>query len=510
MRGSSERIFCKKTDAYKVSHPLFYEPGIKWMYDYMESRGGDFQDIYPFGAQALLMKSFCGSVISPKQVERSRKFYKAFFGFDGVFDYDAWMFIAKDLGGRLPLEFWAIPEGLCVPVRTPILTWFNTHKVMDVIIEGQRKLVEEFGPKVSFLPGFIEPQTFHVWSPTTVLTYATHIKKVLYQALKETGTPENIRYMLTDFGYRGVSSDESAEAAGAAVLVPFSSSDTIMAIDYINEFYGDGVFDDDGDPTYLPCMGVRATEHSVQTHRGLDNESAVVRQVLEKCPTGIVAMVGDSKDLWNFAGQILGTEFRTEIVNRDGLTICRPDSGEPIPVMLKLLWILGEKFGTHLNSKGYRMLGQREDRGKIKALQGEKNTYDAIYNMGKALKGAGWSIDNIATFGMGGALLQGHTRDELNMAVKLSALEDADGNEREVYKDPITDPGKYSKRGRFAVLNELNPITGETKPKWRQLLPGEPNPEGNLLRPIQRNGEMLIEDPFESIRARNDEWMKVA
>ena len=509
-RGPSERSITRRTDAYKISHHLFYEPGIKWMYDYMESRGGEFGDITPFGAQALCQKEFTGPRVTVKQVERDRKFYKAFFGFDGVYDYDAWMFIAKELDGILPLEVWALPEGLNVPVRTPIVTYFNTHKVMDHIINGQRKIIKEFGPKVSMLPGFIEPTMFHVWAPTTISTYSQHIKKVLYQALQETGTPENIRYMLCDFGLRGVSSFESAEAGGAAHLVHFSTSDNIPSIAYINEFYGDGKFDEDGDPTYLPCMGVCATEHSVMTHKGLDHEADVVEGIFAKCPTGLVSIVGDSKNLWDFATEILGTRFHDTIINRDGVTIGRPDSGEPIPTMLKFLWLLGEKFGTHLNSKGYKMLGLPEHRGKIKALQGEKNTYDAIYNMGRALKGAGWSIDNIATFGQGGALLQGHTRDELNMAVKLSSLEDADGNEREVYKDPVTDPGKYSKRGRFAVLRKENPVTGESKITWEQLKPGEENREGNLLRPILRNGEMLHTDTFEEIRERADEWMKTA
>jgi len=503
----SERIFSRDTDAYKQIHHYLYHSDIRVMYDYMESRGGTFSDITPFGAQAIMMKDFLGSVITPQQVDRERKFYKRMFGMDGVYNYDAWMFIAKDLGGRLPLEVWAIPEGHNVPVRTPILTYFNTHDVMDTIVEGQRAVVKNFGPQVAFLPGFIEPKMFKVWSPTTICTYSQHCKKVIYDGLVETGSVENLPYMLWDFGLRGVSSRESAELGGGAHLVNFVGSDTLPAVDFVNEYYSDGQFDEDGDPIYQPAVGVRATEHSVMTLEGRFGEISVVRRILERCPTGIIAMVADSYDLWNFAENIIGGEFREQIINREGTVVVRPDSGEPIPTMLKLLWILGEKFGFTVNDKGYKVLGTGKGLGKIKTLQGEKNTYDAIYEMIRALKGAGWSLDNIACFGMGGALLQGHTRDSQNMAVKLSAYDDLAGNEHEVYKDPITDPGKYSKRGRFVVSEEQNERTGELKAVTRQLKQGEANPANNLLRPIYRNGEMLVHDDFETVRTRANSWM---
>jgi nicotinamide phosphoribosyltransferase len=169
--------------------------------------------------------------------------------------------------------------------------------------------------------------------------------------------------------------------------------------------------------------------------------------------------------------------------------------------MMKLLWILGEKFGWSINAKGYRVLNH------VRTLQGDKNDYDAIYNMIAATEGAKWSLDNIATFGMGGALLQASTRDTQKMAVKLSSLTDSEGKWRDVYKDPITDPGKGSKWGRFAVTLEHDEDTGEDRFVTTVLKQGQPNPEGNLLRPIYRNGEMLIHESFETVRARANAWM---
>src|SRR5260370_39900766 len=64
----------------------------------------------------------------------------------------------------------------------------------------------------------------------------------------------------------------------------------------------------------------------------------------------------------------------------------------------------------------------------------------------------GWSMDNWG-FGMGGALLQQVNRDTLRFALKCSAI-DVNGQWHDVYKQPVTDPGKDSRAGRFVVLKE--------------------------------------------------------
>ena len=57
------------------------------------------------------------------------------------------------------------------------------------------------------------------------------------------------------------------------------------------------------------------------------------------------------------------------------------------------------------------------------------------------------------SFGMGGALLQQLNRDTLRFALKCSAI-DVNGQWHDVYKQPITDPGKDSRAGRFILLKE--------------------------------------------------------
>ena len=333
---------------------------------------------------------------------------------------------------------------------------------------------------------------------------------MIYQFLLDTGTPADIIWKLHDFGLRGVSSMESAEIGGAAHAVNFWGSDTARCMDFINEFYSDGIFDDDGDPTYCPFYTVVATEHSVMTQRGPVGEPDLVAEILRRYPEGIISMVGDSYDIFKFAADIIGTGLHAEVVERAGVVVIRPDSGDPVPTMMKVMWNLGEKFGWAINSKGYRVLGKESEHatGKIKVLQGDKNDFDAIYNMLRAFKGAQWSADNIATFGMGGALLQASTRDTQKMAVKLSSMT-KDGVWIDIHKDPITDPGKGSRAGRFAVVYETLP-SGVRRMSTKILKQGEPEPEGNLLREIFCNGDLMVHEDFNTIRARADEWMPKA
>lgn len=468
--------FALRTDGYKPSHWLFYDPSITQIYDYLESRGGMFGDVTFFGLQALLKKYFVGSVITPEQVDEADRFYKKYFGMSGVFNREGWMYIATTLKGHLPLEIAAIPEGTTVPVRTPMVAYWNTD------------------PKCAWLVGYIEPLIFKVWNSITVCTLSRHCKKVLKDGLIESGTVSDLPWKLHDFGYRGVSSEESAEFAGAAHLVNFQGTDTIPAIQFIHDYYSDLIFDEFGSPEFMPGFSVRATEHSVMTQLGREREFDVVKMILEKCPTGIVAMVADSYDLWNFARR-LTSDLHPLVIEREGVVVVRPDSGDPVPNMIKLLWELGEG-GYDVNEKGFKVLR------KIRTLQGDKNDYDAIYNMQRAVMGAGWSMDNIATFGMGGALLQASTRDTQNMAVKASSVV-RDGVWYDVYKDPITDPGKYSKRGRFRVHSVIGP---NGKPQWKtsELRQGDDPYKNNLLQQVFLDGKLTRWQTFQQIR-RNAE-----
>jgi nicotinamide phosphoribosyltransferase len=112
----------------------------------------------------------------------------------------------------------------------------------------------------------------------------------------------------------------------------------------------------------------------------------------------------------------------------------------------------------------------------------------------RAAKRFGYSASNIA-FGMGGALLQKLDRDTQRFAYKCSSVTVNDV-ERDVFKDPVTDPGKKSKAGRLDLL--LDDDTYKTV----RLDDGEIAAPDSQLVTVFENGKILKEYDLESVRAR--------
>jgi len=172
--------------------------------------------------------------------------------------------------------------------------------------------------------------------------------------------------------------------------------------------------------------------------------------------------------------------------------VVRPDSGNPRETVLKVLEILGEKFGYETNKKGYRVLNP-----KVRVIQGDAVNYWTIQDMLTAMNRAGWSADNIA-FGMGGALLQQLNRDTQKFAFKTSSVV-VNGVERDVFKDPVEGHDKLSKRGRLAL--HYNHGSWSTVRAARETA----DPE-DRLRPVFRDGEVLISHTVAEVRERTNQF----
>ena len=119
------------------------------------------------------------------------------------------------------------------------------------------------------------------------------------------------------------------------------------------------------------------------------------------------------------------------------------------------------------------------------------------------MKGKKLSIENIA-FGMGGGLLQDCTRDTLSYAMKTSAIKMKGETEwRDVWKDPVHG-GKTSKRGRLGVMVQCGIGSCAARTIPLEIVEGQRiNKNANLLRPVFRNGVLLIDDTLEEIRKRS-------
>ena len=129
----------------------------------------------------------------------------------------------------------------------------------------------------------------------------------------------------------------------------------------------------------------------------------------------------------------------------------------------------------------------------VRLIQGDGISPASMGKIIEAVIGAGFSSDNI-TFGMGGGLLQQVNRDTLNFAMKTSSAR-VDGYWRDVYKDPITSVNKRSKRGRLALVRHQG--------SFMTIREDELAEQNNLLQDVFLNGELLVDDNFNTIRERS-------
>lgn len=159
----------------------------------------------------------------------------------------------------------------------------------------------------------------------------------------------------------------------------------------------------------------------------------------------VVAVVSDSYDLFHAIDELWGRQLRDRVVASGGTLVIRPDSGDPVTIVCESLERLMARFGHSTNSNGYRMLPSY-----VRLMQGDGVSPGAIARILEAMAARGLSAENVA-FGMGGELLQNVDRDTLKFAMKASAIE-IGGHWSDVYRDPVTDVGKRSKRGRLALV----------------------------------------------------------
>lgn len=403
--------FILNVDSYKLSMHVQYPPGTEVVYSYIESRGGAYDKQLYFGLQAYL-KEYLSKPITVEMIEEAA----AVLAVHGEpFNREGWEYILKEHKGYLPLRISAIEEGSIVAPHTVLVTVENTD------------------PKCFWLTTHIETSLLRaIWYPTTVASNSYASKKVIKAFLDETGDPAGIAFKLHDFGARGVSSLESATLGGMSHLINFSGTDTISGILGAMKYYDASVVG----------FSIPAMEHSTVTSWGEKNETAAYSNMLKHYakPGSLVACVSDSYNIFE-AAEKWGTELKQQVIDSGATVVIRPDSGDPAVVVTRVAQILDKHFGSTVNAKGYKVLNN------VRIIQGDGITTETIRAILLSLKWAGYSADNVA-FGQGGALLQQVNRDTLAFAMKCSAIR-VNGEWRDVFKNPVGDPGKASKKGRF-------------------------------------------------------------
>lgn len=448
------------TDSYKHSHFLQYPDNTEVVYSYIESRGGKYDKTVFFGLQAFI-KEYLLTPITMEQVEVAKQIVEAH---GEPFNYEGWKYIVEAHGGRLPIEIKAVPEGTVVENRNILVSISNTD------------------PKCFWLPSFLETALLRaVWYPTSTATISHHCRKVIKKWLDQTGDPAGLPFKLHDFGARGVSSLESAALGGLGHLATGAmGTDTISALIAAKLYYNEP----------MAGFSIPAAEHSTMTIKGRKGEAEQMERMVTKFsgPGRIYACVSDSYDIYGAARNYWGDKLKDLVITSGGTLVVRPDSGDPATVVLKVIQILDSAYGSTKNAKGFKVLHP-----SVRVIQGDGINEQSIETILMVLAGHGYSADNIA-FGMGGALLQHVDRDTNKWAMKCSAAK-IDGEWVEVYKQPITDSGKNSKKGRLILVERENGVF-ETHQYFDCL------PEDDALKVVFRDGVLLKEETLAAIRER--------
>uniref|UniRef100_A0AAZ1XHC2 Nicotinamide phosphoribosyltransferase n=1 Tax=Oreochromis aureus TaxID=47969 RepID=A0AAZ1XHC2_OREAU len=413
---------------WQVTHYKQYPPNTSKVYSYFEcrekrtdpskNRKVKYDKTVFYGLQYILHKYLKGKVVTPEKIQEAKEVYREHFQ-DDVFNEKGWTYILEKYNGHLPIEIKAVPEGSVIPRGNVLFT------------------VESTDPECYWLTNWVETILVQIWYPITVATNSREQKKILAKYLLETsGNLEGLEYKLHDFGYRGVSSQETAGIGASAHLVNFKGTDTVAGIGVIKKYYGTK------DP--VPGFSVPAAEHSTITAWGKDHEKDAFEHIIKQFPSVPVSIVSDSYDIYNACEKIWGEDLRAliEMRSADAPLVVRPDSGNPLDTVLKVLEILGKKFAPKENSKGFKVLPPY-----IRVIQGD--------------------------------------------GVDINTLQEVN-----VFKDPVADPNKRSKKGRLS-LHRTQSGDFVTLEEGK----GDLEEYGvDLLHTVFRNGKIVKTYTFDEVR----------
>ena len=461
-------------DSYKLCHQAMYgRLGVTGAFSYIEPRSLAEKVLY-FGLQIWLKRL---KPITMEMIDEAEAFFEAhIIGGKEIFPRKDWEKVVNVYGGMLPLRIRSIPEGTVIDTRNALVT------------------IESTDPELAWMVAYFETSMLRaVWYPTTVASRSMTVRNILKKYLGETSDlsiAEAIAFMFHDFGARGVSSKESAGIGGAGHLATGAmGTDTITGALFANQYYN----------SPMSAYSVFATEHSIMTMRGREGELKTVNDIIDEFGRfgagTIVSIVSDGYDIFNLAREFSKGELRDKIINMGIKLVVRPDSGDAVSVIEQLLDIFEAGYGVTVNSKGYKVLNV------VRILQGDGlSKPEDFERICMAVKAKGFSIENMV-FGQGGGLLQMVNRDTYKFAEKTCAAE-VNGEWVDVFKDPITDMGKRSKKGRLTVVKSQ---VGE----FMTIRIDEFNPEihTEVMETVWENGALLKEYSLDEIRARANSAM---
>ena len=467
------------TDSYKLSHWKQMRPGTQRISEYLEARSAKIYSFSRFFGLQSIIKRHLLTPITHAHVDQAAADFARHVRPDS-FNEKGWRRIVDVHGGRLPVEIRAVPEGMDIPVHNVLMQVVNTD------------------PDAYWLPTYLESVLQQVWAPTTVATKSGSVRFARAAAFEQSAENPDAKqdFSLHDFAFRGLPSVETARILGLAHLLVYFGTDTVVALREAEEFYN---------ATDVCGFSIEAGEHSEILSWGRDGEEAYFRNLFlgrpqdgigpGLAPGTIVAAPIDTYDMRNCLERIVCGSLRDVIRDSGGTYVARPDSGDPREVVPYVLRTLADAFGAERNARGYLVLHP-----SVRSIFGDSLDQTKIDATDKAVLDAGFSVENVA-YGMGAGLSQKINRDDLGFAVKASAFENEDGwfgNRKSI----VGDPAKASKAGRLALVENGEGWSDYGTGRYQTVEVENLHGRADLLRPVYRDGELLVDDDFATIRAR--------
>jgi nicotinamide phosphoribosyltransferase len=380
--------------------------------------------------------------------------------------------------GYLPIRIKALPEGSHVDVRVPLFTINNT--------------VAGFGWVVGYLETAISAE---LWQTVTSATTAYEYRRMFDKYADITGADKTfVPWQGHDFSARGMVGMVGGAVSGMGHLTSFTGTDTVLSLDFLEEYYR-------GTETFLGGS-VPATEHSVMCMGGKEDEIETFRRlILDVYPKGIVSIVSDTWDFWEVITGFT-RQLKTEILAREGKVVFRPDSGDPVKIIIgdsnahpqtpefkgavECLWDI---FGGTVTPQGYKVLDPH-----VGLIYGDSISLERAEAILEGLKKKGFASSNIV-FGIGSFTYQYVTRDTLGTAIKATWGQ-VNGEGRELFKKPKTDNGmKNSACGLLRIEKEHSQFVLYDRQTREQEQKG-------LLTTVFEDGKIVREYGIAEIRER--------
>lgn len=248
-------------DFYKVQHPFQYPKGTQDLYVNLTARSSKLANMGPefdnkvvfVGLQAviktLLLDLWNRNFFDKSVEEVVSRYHRRMDSTLGPGKVTVDHIRSLHTLGFLPITIKALSEGSRVNVGVPVLT--------IQVSDEYKTSGEPFG----WVATYIETQlTAELWKKITIATIAYEYRKLLVKYAIATGSPlEFVDWQGHDFSARGMSGVHDFSYNNIGHLASFLGTDTISAIDTVEELYN-------AEDEYIGGSVV-ASEHSIATLR---------------------------------------------------------------------------------------------------------------------------------------------------------------------------------------------------------------------------------------------------